>query len=215
MSTKLGITLLLVTLCACSEELEDAQQAVNAARALMDVAKDAEKAGRAAERASLEAEAKAREQIPEGATEKEAELFVQNAKAAAGLQAMGKAVGGGPITNWRQLEPFLPDTLGDLKAKGPLDGSTTRAGGVKVTKVSRKYTLGEARVGIGISDTWLAPILRAPFALVAMVDEDSTRGFKKGTKIGEHTAIVSWVKASKRSRPTGRAGGRGGDRDRL
>ena len=188
---------------ACSDQVEDAQQAVNAAKAMMEATKSAQEAGEAAEKAAAEAEAKAREQIPEGATEEEAAAFVDNAKAVAALQAMGKAGGKGPITNWRQLATFLPDKLGEIADDGDLDGATTNAGGMKVTNVKRRYKGGDkVRIDVTITDTFVAPMLRAPFAMAALVEEDTSRGYKKGTKLKGHTAIVEWRKQSQRSHAT-------------
>jgi hypothetical protein len=41
-----------------------------------------------------------------------------------------------------------------------------------------------------------------PFAMAAMVNEDSTRGFKKGKRIADQPAIVEWHESTKHSEVT-------------
>jgi len=191
--------LLLASLAGCEDQRNDAKNAVNAAKAIMDIAKDQAAAAEAAEKASAEAEAEARAQIPEGADPKQAEEQVELAKGLAAMKAMQRAHAGGPVVNWRQLADFLPDELGAMKATGKLKGATNNAAGVKVTNVERRYQAGEQQVTVEITDAAYAPMLRAPFAMAAMVEEDSTEGYRKGTRIGGQPALVEWKEASQRS----------------
>jgi hypothetical protein len=45
-------------------------------------------------------------------------------------------------------------------------------------------------------------MLKMPFAMAAMINEDSTRGFKKGKRIAEQHVIVEWTEQSKLSKAT-------------
>lgn len=204
----LGLFILCLALLACGDAADDAQQAVTAAKGLMETAEQAKRMGEAADKAAREAEAAAIAQAPAGASEQEKRQLVDQAKAIAALQAMGEASGAQPIVNWRQLVPYLPDSLGEYKADGDVDGRTQKAGGFKVTVVKRRYKLDKARANITITDTSMSPMLRAPFKMAAIVEEDSSSGYKKGTTIADHTAIVEWLKSSKRSKATLLAGDR-------
>jgi hypothetical protein len=122
----------------------------------------------------------------------------------AALQAIGQAAQqlnsqtpGGPVVNWRDLVPFLPDQLAGFQAKGDVDGSTTTMQGMQITRVARKYEAGDDRLDLKIVDTSLAPFLRAPFALVGMVQEDSSDGYKKGTSIKGQPGIAEWRKSGR------------------
>lgn len=194
--------LLLCALAGCSEQREQAANAVSAAKAMMGAAGELQKASEAADKAAREAEEQALKEIPEGATEQEAQQIVQSAKAMAALGAMQAASGKGPITNWRQLAPFLPDSLGGLEAKGTLKGKTNKAGAVKLTEVRRRYADGERTASIAITDAFWAPMMQAPFKMAAMMEEDSSEGYRRGARIDGQTAIVEWNESSRRSQAT-------------
>jgi hypothetical protein len=51
-------------------------------------------------------------------------------------------------------------------------------------------------------------MLKMPFAMAAMINEDSTRGFKKGKTLAGQPAIVEWDESSKRSKVMMLVGGR-------
>ncbi|MDD9946217.1 MAG: hypothetical protein OXU20_34555 [Myxococcales bacterium] len=182
---------------------EDVDQATTAAKGLMEVANQAKKMGEAADEAAKQAEKKALEEAPEGASEEEKKQFVDQAKALAALQAMGKASGdAAAVVNWRALQPFLPETLAGYAAEKDVDGRTNKTGGFKVTVVKRRYKRDKERVVVSITDTSMSPMLRAPFAMAAIIEEDSSDGYKKGSKIEGHTTLLEWRKASKRSKAT-------------
>lgn len=197
-----GLLLLLCAVAGCSEQREQAENAVSAAKAMMGATEELQKAGEAADKAAREAEARALDEIPEGATEEQAQQIVQSAKAMAALGAMQAASGKGPITNWRQLEPFLPDSLGGLEAKAKLKGKTNKAGAVKLTEVRRSYADGERSSSITITDAFWAPMMQAPFKMAAMMEEDSSEGYRRGARIDGQTAIVEWDESSRRSKAT-------------
>jgi len=199
--------LALTALYGCSEEVEQAKQAAEAASALAEAAGQAQKTGEAVEAAQAKAEAEAKAAVPEGATPEQAKQQIEMAKALAGMKAM-QGSGGGPVVNWRQLAPHLPDALQGYKASSELDGATNSAGGMEVTEVKRRYKQGGRSMRVQITDTSMASMLRAPFAMAAMIKEDSTRGYKKGKSIGSHTAIVEWESKRKRSKATGLIGKR-------
>jgi hypothetical protein len=114
----------------------------------------------------------------------------------------------GPVVNWRDLSAFLPDSLGELEASGEIDGETTSMQGLQVTTVKRRYKAGKRGARLELVDTSLAAFLRAPFAMVAMVQEDSSRGYKKGTQVQGQPAIAEWNEKGKRSEVHILAGGR-------
>jgi hypothetical protein len=114
----------------------------------------------------------------------------------------------GPVVNWRDLSAFLPDSLGDLKATGEIDGETTSMQGLQVTTVKRRYKADKRGARLELVDTSLAAFLRAPFAMVQMVQEDSSRGYKKGTQVQGQPAIAEWNEKQKRSEVHILAGGR-------
>ncbi|MFT3925713.1 MAG: hypothetical protein QM778_24440 [Myxococcales bacterium] len=105
----------------------------------------------------------------------------------------------GPVVNWRDLSAFLPESLGDLKASGEIDGETTSMQGLQVTTVKRRYKNGETGARVELVDTSLAPFLRAPFAMVQLIQEDSSRGYKRGTQVKGQPAIAQWEEKQKRS----------------
>jgi hypothetical protein len=182
----------LLALLGCKEQRDDAQQAVSAAKAIMDLASE----GKKAEAAAQAAEKTARAQIAAGTDPAEAEKQVQLAKSLAAMQALGA---GGPAVNWRQLASFVPDKLGDFVAKGELDGSTNKAGGFEVTEVKRRYQADKRTLRLKIVDATATPFLRAPFAMATMINEDSTSGYRKGKTLGGHSAVVQWKERSKES----------------
>jgi hypothetical protein len=123
------------------------------------------------------------------------------------LQQLGEALAGqkgagGSVVNWRSLEPFVPEKLGDWTADGQVDGSTGGMGAMQVSRVKRSYQQGERRMRAEIIDTTASPLMRAGFAFVGALHEDTSRGIKKGTKVGGHNAILEWNRSSKRSRVT-------------
>jgi hypothetical protein len=117
------------------------------------------------------------------------------------LQALGAAAqqlsqagqaSPGPVVNWRELAAFVPDTLGGFKARGEVDGSTTTMQGMQVSRVERRYEQDKARMRVEVLDTSFAPFLRVPFALAAAIQEDSSKGYKRGTSIKGQPALVEW-----------------------
>ena len=184
--------LALIALLGCSKQREDAEKMAAAAKAISDIAQQGQKA----EKAAAEAEKAARAQMAPGTDPAAAQQQVDIAKSMAAMKAMG---GGGPAVNWRQLAPLLPDAVLDFKAKGELDGKTTKAAGFEISEVSRRYETADSDLRIQITDTSANAMLRAPFAMVAMVEEDSTQGFKRGTQIRGQPAIVEWKAKAKSS----------------
>ena len=98
----------------------------------------------------------------------------------------------GPTVNWRALSPALPDQLLHLTATGPVDGETTTVQSLSVTRVKRGYQGSRDRVRAEITDTSLAPFLRAPFSMGALIQRDSSRGYEKGVTIQGAPAIAKW-----------------------
>jgi len=113
------------------------------------------------------------------------------------LEALGKLGQNGqsmlgPVVSFRDLVPFLKDELGSFKAEGAPDGKTSSLQGMQVTEVKRRYKSAEQSLRLSITDTSLAPFMRAGFAMAQMVQEDSTRGYKKGGVFAGHPGIAEW-----------------------
>jgi hypothetical protein len=185
---------------ACQEQRDDVNNAVEAAKGMAELAQSLKKAGEQAEAAGKIAEKQGAADLAAG---KDPALVKDQTEMAKGLAAMqALAAGGGASVNWRQLQPFLPDELGGFAASSELKGETQKMGNFQTSQVSRSYKEGDVRASVKISDSSAMPLLRAPFAMAAMVEEDSTSGFKKGKKIDGHTAIVEWKEKSKQSEVT-------------
>jgi hypothetical protein len=205
--TRSSILIALVfVLLGCEEQRNDVSNAVEAAKGMAELAASLKKAGEQADVAAKEAAKQAEAELAAG---KDPALVKQQMEMAKGLAAaQALTAGGGPAVNWRKLAPFLPDAIGELKADGDVKGETQKMGTFENSKVSRRYKLGESTVSISIADGSAMPLLRTPFAMAAMVSEDSSEGFKKGTKIDGHTAIVEWRDKAKRSEATALVGER-------
>lgn len=195
--TVIGCLLAALSLSGCSDKVENA---VEAAKSLAAMGEQAQKMGEAAKKASDEAREQAERDVPEGATPEQARKQVEAASGLAALQAMGAAAGTGPVVNWRALAAFVPESVGGFAKDGELDGSTKSTAGMQVTQVERKYKAGEQRLEISITDANLIAMMKMPFAMIAMINEDSTRGFKKGKRVADSPAIVEWDERSKRSK---------------
>jgi hypothetical protein len=191
------LTVLCVLALGCQEQRDDVNNAVEAAKGMAELASSLKKAGEQAEAAGKVAEKQAAAELAAGKDPAVVKDQTEMAKGLAAMQALTS--GGGPSVNWRQLQPFLPDKIGSFEASGELKGETQKMGTFQTSQVSRSYKEGDVRASVKISDSSAMPLLRAPFAMAAMVEEDSTSGFKKGKKIDGHSAIVEWKEKSKES----------------
>lgn len=113
------------------------------------------------------------------------------------LEALGKLgqdgqAAMGPVVSFRELLPFLKDDLAGFVADGAAEGKTSALQGMQVTEVKRRYKQGEQSLRVSITDTSLAPFMRAGFAMAQMVQEDSTRGYKKGGVFQGQPGIAEW-----------------------
>ena len=199
--------LLLLSLSGCQEQRDDVSNAVEAAKGMAELAQSLKKAGEQAQKATKEAEKQAAADLAAG---KDPALVAQQTELAKNIAAaQALTSGGGPAVSWRKLAPFLPDTIGELKADGDVKGETQKAGTFEHSRVQRRYKSGESTVSISIADGSAMPMLRAPFAMAAMmISEDSSEGYKKGTKIDGNAAMVEWREKSKRSTATALIGDR-------
>lgn len=198
MRTVLAISCLIAL--GCQEQRDDVSNAMEAAKGMAEIASNLKKAGEQAQAASKQAEQQAAADIAAGKDPNAVKEQLDMAKGIAAMQALSAQ--GGAAVNWRQLQPFLPDALGGFQASGELRGETQKMGNFTNSQVSRNYKEGDVKAHVQITDSSAMPLLRAPFAMAAMVEEDSTSGFKKGKKVAGHTAIVEWKEASKRSEAT-------------
>lgn len=194
-----SVTLLLSAgaLSACSDKVDNAVEAAKSLSAMGEQAKEMAKNAEAAATAAKEA---AKAQIAAGTDPNAAKQQVDLAGSIAAMQAMGASAG--PVVNWRELAKFVPEKVGAFAMHGELDGSTNNMGGMQVTKVERKYKAGEQSAEITITDANMVAMLKMPFAMLSMINEDSTRGFKKGKRISDQPAIVEWNENSKDSKAT-------------
>jgi len=75
-------------------------------------------------------------------------------------------------------------------------------------KLEAEIRRGRERAEINITDANLLAMLKMPFAMAAMVNEDSTQGFKGRQAHRGSTRIVEWTEKSKHSKATILAGDR-------
>lgn len=195
--TVIGSLLVVVALGACSDKVENA---VAAAKSLSAMGEQATKMAEAANKAAEAAKQQAQQQIANGTDPNAAKQQVDMAGSIAALQAMGASQG--PVVNWRDLAKFVPEAVTGFAKDGELDGSTNNMGGMQVTKVRRTYKAGEQRAEVEILDANMVAMLKMPFAMISMINEDSTRGFKKGKQVSGQPAIVEWTEDSKHSKVT-------------
>jgi hypothetical protein len=189
-------TAFAVTL-GCAKEEEEVSPAVKLLALLAQNAPSSENLEKNVENATKKAEAEVLSTAAPGTPQAVMNQQLAMAKAFAGLGAMNKS--GEPVTNWRQLKGFLPDAFGDYKAAGDLDGRSVKSGMFDMTVVKRKYTRGDSRLSVEITDATHVQALMLPFKMAMMINEDSTSGFRKGVRIKGHQGIVSWRESSKRS----------------
>ncbi len=176
-------SLLALTLAggaACGDKIEAAKQAVEAAQAA------AESARPRGDNEGTDAAA-----TPGSPLQAAAEMT----KAIGQHEASGQV--SGSVVGWRQLVEFLPENIGAFQATGDVDGKTTQMGGIEVTVVKRRYSSGKKGLRVTITDTVFAPMMRTPFKMAAMVQEDSRDGYKKGVKLKGHPALAEWNKRRK------------------
>jgi len=191
---------LVGSLVGCQEQRDDVSNAVEAAKGIAEFTQSLKKAGEQADKAGEAAEKQAEADLAAGKDPALVKQQTELAKSLAAAQAL--TGGGGPTVNWRKLAAILTDDLAGLKADGDVKGKTEKAGPMEHSNASRVYKLGDSRVSVSIADSSAMPLLRAPFAMAAMISEDSSEGFKKGTKIEGNTAIAEWRERSKRSEVT-------------
>jgi len=190
----------------CTSDEEKAAKAVALLSVLAQNTQPSKDVQKDVAAATKKAEAEAIKAAPPGTPKAVVDQQVAMAKAFAGLGAMNKA--GEPVTNWRQLQGFLPETFGDFKAAGDLNGRSVKSGVFDMTVVKRKYARGDSRLSVEITDATHVQALMVPFKMAMMINEDSTSGFRKGIKIKGHQGIVSWRESSKRSEATALVAGR-------
>lgn len=197
-SIALVMALLLVSGC---DLFSDAKKAAEAAGELSESAQQFAKAAEQAEKAGEAAGEEAQKQVDPSAAPEVQQQQVEMAKALGALGALGQhAQGEGPVANWRQLAPFLPDELGGFTAAGELDGKTQSMSNITVSHVSRRYEAEPQKATVKVTDTHFSSLLRAPFKMAALLKEDSSKGYKKGKEIAGHTAIVEWSEPRKTSK---------------
>lgn len=123
------------------------------------------------------------------------------AAAAAAMAAMQGTTGGTAVSvvNWREIAKVMPESVEGFAADGELKGETTGMGGMQVSEVKRRYKKGDKELRLEITDTSMVAALRAPFAMMAMINEDSSEGYKKGGTIGAHPGLAEWESKNKES----------------
>ena len=114
----------------------------------------------------------------------------------------------GKVVPWRKLATFLPDSLGAFKAGGDVRGRTSGFAGMNVTTVRRNYRAGEKRLRIKIVDTTMAPMMKMGFTMALSVNQDSSKGFKKGKKVQGFPAMHECRKTRNRAKLSILVGGR-------
>lgn len=113
-------------------------------------------------------------------------------------QAMGGAGAAGqpaaPVVNWKALEPFAPEKLGDWTGQGELQGETTAAMGMQMSRVKRTYKKGDGTLSLEIIDTNASPIMRMGVNMAASLNIDGSDGVKKGITVNGNKGLLDWKK---------------------
>src|SRR5258705_4316828 len=117
-------------------------------------------------------------------------------QAMAQLGQLGKAMGGGgatgPVVNWKALEPFAPEKLGDWTSSSQLTGDSTNAMGMQVSRVQRRYKKGDASLSLEIVDTSASPFMRMGVNMAANFNMDGTDGVKRGVTLNNSKGLLEW-----------------------
>lgn len=110
-------------------------------------------------------------------------------------KAMGAGQAAGAVVNWKVLEPFVPEKMGDWVASGQLRGETSSAMGMQVSRVKRRYKKGEASLSVEVVDTNASPLMRMGINMASNLNIDGTDGVKKGITVNGAKGLLEWRRA--------------------
>jgi hypothetical protein len=95
------------------------------------------------------------------------------------------------------LQRFAPDSIGDWKARAPVEAQTMPLGnGGALTRIHRGYARGEQRLELEISDTLHAPALRKMVESQQGLERSTGKKSFRGMSIGGQAALVQWFGAN-------------------
>jgi hypothetical protein len=126
---------------------------------------------------------------------------------AQGLQQMGKAASV-KVVEYQRLNELMPEIGG--WERGTPKGEQSSMMGLSVSKSEARYTKGESRIDLEITDTSFNQALIAPMSMFLGMgfEEKSDDGFKRATKISGSPGMEEWNKGSKRAEVTALVAGR-------
>jgi hypothetical protein len=101
------------------------------------------------------------------------------------LQKELESSGPAEPVHFSALLKALPDAPSGWQASEPR-GATNQMGDFSMSTASREYTSEGKRMEIEIADWAYHQALYAPFIMGARFSQESTEGYNKGIKIGEH-----------------------------
>lgn len=145
---------------------------------------------------------RAAEQAAQGSSEQMAQGLQQMAQ---GLQQMAQSKAD-PV-DFEVLKGALPQV--DGWAQSDARGEQTNMP-MKMSKAEARYTRGDARVELEITDSALNQLVLAPFSMILAsgYSERSDDGFKRAAKIGGHPGLEEWNSRSNRGEITAVVGNR-------
>jgi len=145
------------------------------------------------------------ETMAEGARRGATEMARGLEQMARGLQQMTQ--GSATAVPFEALVALLPEIPGWTRTE-PRGETVSRP--VTYSRAEARYSMGESRLQLVITDTALSPILIAPVKmfLAAGYAERSLDGFKRAATIGVHPATEDWNARSKRGEVTALVGDR-------
>jgi hypothetical protein len=151
--------------------------------------------------------AKAAEQAGKGAQAGGNELAQGLQQMAQGIQQMGNAQSVKIIDSDR-LKELLPEIGG--WERGTPKGEQVSMMGMATSKAEARYTKGDSRIDLEITDTSFSQAMLAPFSMFLAMgfEEKSDDGFKRAAKIGGSPGLEEWNKGTRRAEATAIVGGR-------
>ena len=156
----------------------------------------------------------AAKKIEEGAKQVAAGAKAGSEDVARGLQQMAQglsqmgASANVQVIDKDRLKTFVPDLAG--WERGTVKGEQQAMMGISTSKVEARYTKGETRLDLDITDTSFSQMLIGPMTMFLNLgfEEKTDEGFKRSTKIAGQPAVEEWNTSTKRGEVSALVGGR-------
>ena len=87
--------------------------------------------------------------------------------------------------NFRELLPFIPESIGKYKRDGEPTGESANMAGMKISHVEAYYLPpgGEPRIGVEVIDLAYIPHLYITWNMAGMIEVDSTEELRKNSTV--------------------------------